>query len=81
MTMETETTTIQIRKAVKKKLDTFKMYPKEPMDSIIDRLTDMAIDEEPLSKEEIRDIEKSLEDIKNGRVSSLSDVKKRVGMR
>ena len=57
--MNMETTTIQIRKVLKKKLDELKTYPNEPMDSVIERLTDMAIDEEPLSAEEIRDIKSS----------------------
>ena len=76
-----ETTTIQIRKVLKKKLDELKTYPNEPMDSVIERLTDMAIDEEPLSAEEIKDIEKSLEDIKKGRVYSLGEVKKQLGIK
>lgn len=79
--MNMETTTIQIRKVLKKKLDELKTYPNEPMDSVIERLTDMAIDEEPLSAEEIRDIEKSLEDIKKGRVYSLGEVKKQLGIK
>ncbi|MDE1855979.1 MAG: hypothetical protein KGH49_01955 [Candidatus Micrarchaeota archaeon] len=76
-----ETTTIQIKKSVKKRLDELRAYPKESMDSVIERLTKMAIDEEPLSKEELKDIEKSLEDIKKGKVYSLSEVKKELGIK
>jgi predicted transcriptional regulator len=76
-----ETTTIQVKKNLKKKLDMLKVYPNEPMDSVIERLANMAIDEEPLSKEEIRDIEKSLEDIKNGKFYSLDKVKKDLGIK
>ncbi len=76
-----ETTTIQIRKVLKKKLNELKVYPNEPMNSVIERLTDMAIDEEPLSAEEIKDIEKSLEDIKKGKVYSLGEVKKQLGIK
>lgn len=76
-----ETTTIQVKKSIKKKLDILKIYPNESMDSVIERLTNMAIDEEPLSKEEIRDIEQSLYDIKKGRVSSLEKVKKELGIK
>ena len=76
-----ETTTIQVKRSVKKKLDTLKLYQAESMDSVIDRLRSMAIDEEPLSKEEIRDIEKSLDDIKKGKVYSLESVKKELGIK
>jgi predicted transcriptional regulator len=76
-----ETTTIQVKKNLKKKLDMLKVYPNEPMDSVIERLANMAIDEEPLSKEEIRDIEKSLNDIKKGKVHSLEEVKKDLGIK
>lgn len=71
-----ETTTIQVKKSIKKKLDMLKIYPNESMDSVIERLTNMAIDEEPLSKDEINDIEQSLDDIKKGKVYSLEKVKK-----
>ncbi|MDE1871417.1 MAG: hypothetical protein KGI06_04230 [Candidatus Micrarchaeota archaeon] len=76
-----ETTTIQVKKSIKKKLDMLKIYPNESMGSVIERLTNMAIDEEPLSKEEIRDIEKSLDDIKKGKVYSLDEVKKDIGIK
>ena len=76
-----ETTTIQIKKVLKKKLDELKVYPNESMDSVIQRLTDMAVDEEPLSADEIKDIEKSLEDIKKGRVYPLGGVKKQLGIK
>ncbi len=76
-----ETTTIQVKKTVKKKLNALKLYPREPMDSVIERLTDMAIDDEPLTKEDIRDIERSLEDVKKGRVYSLEEVKDELGIK
>ncbi|MCL4380653.1 MAG: hypothetical protein M1331_00550 [Candidatus Marsarchaeota archaeon] len=75
-----ETTTIQVKKSIKKKLDMLKIYPNESMGSIIERLTNMAIDEEPLSKEEIRDIEQSLDNIKKGKIYSLEKVKKELGI-
>lgn len=76
-----EITTIQVKKTVKKKLEELKLYPNETMDSVIERLAKMAVDEEPLSKEEIEDIQKSLNDIKKGKIYSLSDVKKELGIR
>jgi len=50
----------------------------KPMDSVIERLTALAIDEEPLSKEEKRRIRQSLKEIKQGKVRLASEVFKRL---
>lgn len=76
-----EITTIQIRKVLKKKLDELKAYPNETMDQLIERLADSQIDYEPLSKEDIKGIEKGLADIKAGRVYTLEEVKKKLGIK
>ncbi|MDE1860655.1 MAG: hypothetical protein KGH72_02955 [Candidatus Micrarchaeota archaeon] len=76
-----ETTTIQIRKALKKKLEELKAYPNETMDQLIERLADSKIDYEPLSEEEIKGIEKGLADIKAGRVYTLEEVRKKLGIK
>lgn len=76
-----ETTTIQIRKVLKKKLEELKAYPNETMDQLIERLADSKIDYEPLSEEDIKGIEKGLADIKAGRVYTLEEVKKKLGIK
>lgn len=76
-----ETTTIQIRKALKKKLEELKMYPNETMDQLIGRLADSNFDHEPLTEEEIKGIEEGLADIKAGRVYTMAQVKKRYGIK
>jgi predicted transcriptional regulator len=76
-----ETTTIQIKRSLKKKLDELKAHPSESMNSVIGRLAELATDYDPLSKEEINDIEKSLDDIKKGKVYSLGEVKKHLGIK
>lgn len=76
-----ETTTIQIKKELKKKLDKLKAYPNETMDQLIERLANSQIDNEPLSKEDIKSIEKSLTDIKAGRVYTLEQLKKKNGIK
>ncbi len=76
-----ETTTIQIRKSLKKKLEDLKAYPNETMDQLIERLADSKIDYEPLSEDEIKGIEKGLADIKAGRVYTLEEVKKKLGIK
>jgi predicted transcriptional regulator len=76
-----ETTTIQIRKSLKRKLDELKIYPNETMDQLIERLADNKIDYEPLSEEEIKGIEKGLADIKAGKVYTLAQIKKKFGVK
>ena len=75
MNMET---TIQIKKDLKDRLNTLRLYPNESYDSVIRRLSELAEDEEPLSKETIQRIETSLKDIKEGKVYSTDEVKKRL---
>ncbi len=75
MNMET---TIQIKKDLKDKLNTLRLYPNESYDSVIRRLSELAEDEEPLSRETIQRIEMSLKDIKEGKVYSTDEVKKRL---
>ena len=71
-------TTIQIKKDLKDKLNTLKLYPRESYDSVIRRLSELAEDEEPLSNEAFKMIEMSLKNVKEGRVYSTYEVKKRL---
>ena len=76
-----ETTTIQITRTLKRKLEGLKIYPNETMDQLIDRLAESKIDYEPLSAEEIKGIEEGLEDIKAGRVYPTKRLKKELGIK
>ena len=76
-----DTTTIQIRKELKKKLEELKVYPNETMDQLIERLADNKIDNEPLSDDEIKEIEDGLADIKAGRVYTTKQLKKKLGLK
>jgi predicted transcriptional regulator len=73
-------TTIQIKKDLKDRLNSLRLYPNESYDSVIRRISELAIDDEPLSKETIERIEASLKDIKEGKVFSMDEVKKRIGI-
>lgn len=73
-------TTIQIKRDLKDRLTSLKLYPNESYDSVIRRLSELAIDDEPLSKETIERIEASLKDIKEGKVYTIDEVKKRIGI-
>ncbi len=70
----TATTTICIDPKVKDKLTSLKSHPRESYSSVIERLTNLAIDEEPLSDEAIKGIEEALEDIKHGRLHSEEEI-------
>ncbi len=76
-----KTTTIQIRKELKKKLDKLKYYPNETMDQLIERLADNKIDHEMLSDEEIKGIEEGLANIKAGKVYTTNQLKKKLGLK
>ncbi|CVK32962.1 DUF7557 family protein [Methanoculleus bourgensis] len=67
-------TTIKIDTELKDRLNTLKLHPRESYNDVIERLVAIAVDEEPLSQETIRDLERSLEDLKAGRVYTLDEV-------
>lgn len=71
-------TTIQIKKDLKERLNSLRLYPNESYDSVIRRLSELAEDEEPLSRDAIERIEASLKDIKEGRIYTTEEVKKRL---
>ncbi|HLB70029.1 MAG TPA: hypothetical protein VJJ51_03200 [Candidatus Methanoperedens sp.] len=75
------TTTICIDPKVKDKLASLKYHPRESYSSVIERLTNLAIDEEPLSDEAIKGIEEALEDIKHGRLHSEEEIMKEFDMK
>ncbi|MBE0525208.1 MAG: hypothetical protein IBX40_12900 [Methanosarcinales archaeon] len=72
----TASTTICIDPKVKDILTSLKRYPRESYSSVVKRLANMAIDDEPLSDEAIKGIEEALEDIKQGRLHSEEEILK-----
>ena len=73
-------TTIRLETKVKLALDKFKNAKRESYSDTISRLISIAGDEDSLSAEEISQIERSLEDIKKGRVLSLKEAEKKWGI-
>jgi predicted transcriptional regulator len=69
-------TTICIDPKVKDILTSLKRYPRESYSSVVKRLANLAIDNEPLSDEAISGIEEALEDIKQGRLHSEEEIMK-----
>ena len=74
------TTTVQLQMETKKILDDLKLTPRETYDDVVRRLAAMAYDDEPLTKEEIAGITASVEDIRNGRVQTLKQVRDELGI-
>ena len=70
------TTTICLDSGVKDMLTFLKRDPRESYSSVVDRLANMAIDNETLSDKAIHEIEEALEDIKHGRLHTEEDIMK-----
>ncbi|MGI0047067.1 MAG: DUF7557 family protein [Nitrosotalea sp.] len=76
-------TSIQIEKETKEHLDKLKSHPRETYNEVLDRIIHIVSQQkkEELSQQAIKDIEKSLAEIKAGKVSSHKDVKRRLGLK
>ncbi|HJU14790.1 MAG TPA: hypothetical protein VJ792_10085 [Candidatus Nitrosotalea sp.] len=75
-------TTIQIEKKIKEDLDKLKNHPRETYNQVLARMIHIISQQkDELSQQTIVDIEKSLKEIKAGKVSSHKDVKRRLGLR
>ncbi len=78
--MTAQNTSLRIKSKVKTELDGFKNFGKESYSDVIHRLINVVKDSDSLQESEIRQIEKSLEDIKKGRVLSLKEAEKKWGI-
>lgn len=76
-------TSIQIEKEIKEHLDKLKNHPRETYNEVLVRMIHIVSqqDNEELSRQTIKNIEKSLAEIKAGKISSHKDVKKRLGLK
>jgi predicted CopG family antitoxin len=72
-------TTIYIRTDLKETLASLKRYEKESYNDVIQRLADMAIDDEPLSDETIKGLEEALEEIKAGQYLTQEEIMEKHG--
>ncbi len=74
-------TSIQLENKTKSKLDKIKVFPKESYDNVVNRLINVAEDDEGvLSDRTIKDLEEALVQVKKGKVLSHSQVKKKLGL-
>ena len=70
-------TTIQITEKLQKELSKKKIFEKETYEEVI---WDLIEDTQELSEETKRDIARAREEIKAGKVHTLADVKKKLGL-
>jgi len=75
-----EKTTIQLNTSTLERLKLFKAHNRQSYDELLNIMIDDA-ESESLSAEEIKQIEKSLEEIKNGQVYSIAEVAKEFGVK
>jgi uncharacterized protein (UPF0248 family) len=76
-------TSIQIEKEIKEHLDKLKNHPRETYNDVLTRIIYFISQQnrEDLSPQTIKNIEKSLSDIKAGRVSSHKNVKRKLNLK
>jgi len=74
-----EKTTIQISKGTLEILKGLKKYERESYDEVIRNIIE-EVGEETLTSEEIKDIEISLKEIKEGKTRSIEEVAKSLGI-
>jgi predicted transcriptional regulator len=71
-------TTITIDPNVKELLDGLKFHPKETYNEVVKRLATNAYDWEPLSEEDIKDIEEGLRDYAEGKFYTLEEIEEEI---
>lgn len=76
-------TSIQVEKEIKERLDKLKNHPRETYNQVLARLirTISEQDEGDLSQKTIKNIEKSLAEIKSGKAIPHKDVKRKLGLK
>ena len=74
-----EKTTIQINTQTLERLKMAKQYDRESYEEVINNVLD-EVEEETLSDKEIEEIKQSLEEVKQGKVKSIEQVAKSLGI-
>ena len=74
-----EKTTIQINQSTRERLKNLKKFERQSYDEVINSIFD-EFEEENLSKDEIDEIQRGLEDIKKGRLYPIESVAKDLGI-
>ena len=72
-------TTVQINLETLERLKRLKQHEKESYDFVLNKLID-EVEEDELSEDEIEDIKIALENVKKGKVESIEQVAKELGI-
>jgi len=75
-----QSTTIKIDTELKRRLNTLKRHPRETYCDVIRRLTETAIDTEPLSEETLGRIEEAVADFRAGRYVTEEEMDRTLGL-
>ncbi len=73
-------TTMKLSLKTKKLLEKRRNYPKEPLEYVVTRLLEYHAENAILTKDEIKDVQQGLEDIKSGRVYTTEQLNKELGL-
>lgn len=73
-------TTIKVRDMTLNRLKDFKLFGRDTYDEVINRLMDES-EAEVITEEEMKEIEEALADIRAGRVRSIEDVARDLGIK
>lgn len=71
-------TTIKVKDKTRTKLENLKLHPKETYNDVIERL--MRTQDDELDLQTIKNIKKSLDDTVKGKIYSLKQVEKELGL-
>lgn len=72
--------TMKCSSMIQKQLQKIRNYPKEPLEVIVIRLLRYHAENAVLTEEEIKDVQKGLDDIKAGRVYTTEQLNKELGL-
>ncbi len=74
-----EKTTVQLSKVTLDRLKSYKKHERESYEEVLNSLMD-EVEEESLSKEEIREIQEALEEVRQGKTKPIEVVAKELGI-
>jgi len=72
---------IYIREDLKDQLTSLKRHPKESYNDVIERLLNLAVDDEPLNEETLQGLEESLQDVRQKHLISEKEIMEKYGVK
>ena len=71
---------LRVNPSTKERLDQLKIHPRESYNDVIERLLSMAVDDEPLTPEEMQGIHESLLEFNAGQFVTQEQIKRDLGL-